>query len=87
MLDFCGVKKKYEKVFEIIDARWSNKLHRPLHIAGHILNPGWFCEVEEEGHLIDSLWEEYHACVEKTNTDIAIPDLLVVDVLRCKIVD
>ncbi|XP_070055759.1 uncharacterized protein [Nicotiana tomentosiformis] len=36
---FEGDIRKYEKVFEIIDSRWSNQLHRPLHAAGHLLNP------------------------------------------------
>nr|XP_016474433.1 PREDICTED: uncharacterized protein LOC107796202 [Nicotiana tabacum] len=37
---FEGDVRKYEKVFEIIDTRSDNQLHRPLHIAGHLLNPG-----------------------------------------------
>jgi len=36
---FRGIKKQYEKVFEIIDARWSDQLYRPLHATGHVLNP------------------------------------------------
>ncbi|XP_009768745.1 uncharacterized protein [Nicotiana sylvestris] len=34
--------RKYEKVFKIIDSRWSNQLHLPLHAAGHPLNPHYF---------------------------------------------
>nr|XP_016508748.1 PREDICTED: uncharacterized protein LOC107826296 [Nicotiana tabacum] len=39
---FEGDVRKYEKVFEIIDSRWSNQLHRPLHAACHLLNQGLF---------------------------------------------
>nr|XP_009763341.1 PREDICTED: uncharacterized protein LOC104215278 [Nicotiana sylvestris] len=31
-------RRKYERVFEIIDKRWDDQLHQPLHAAGHILN-------------------------------------------------
>jgi hypothetical protein len=26
-------------IWEIIDQRWDNQLHRPLHAAGYYLNP------------------------------------------------
>nr|XP_025884104.1 uncharacterized protein LOC101249139 [Solanum lycopersicum]XP_025884105.1 uncharacterized protein LOC101249139 [Solanum lycopersicum] len=49
---FRGIQKHYEKVFQIIDARWSEQLHRPLHAAGHVLNPGLYYKAEEEGTLL-----------------------------------
>ncbi|KAG5632951.1 hypothetical protein H5410_004668 [Solanum commersonii] len=52
-------------MFEIIDARWSDQLHRPLHAAGHVLNPGLYYKAQEEGTLLQTLWNEYYACVEK----------------------
>ncbi|XP_068503640.1 uncharacterized protein [Phaseolus vulgaris] len=36
---FNGVSKSYTPLWEIIDQRWDNQLHRPLHAAGHYLNP------------------------------------------------
>ncbi|CAH1452891.1 unnamed protein product [Lactuca virosa] len=47
----------YQTTFEIIDRRWECQLHRPLHAAGHFLNPGIFykdvsgvaCEEVEKG--------------------------------------
>ncbi|XP_042449877.1 uncharacterized protein LOC122034629 [Zingiber officinale] len=36
---FNGIKKSYLPLWEIIDARWDNQLHRPLHAAGYYLNP------------------------------------------------
>ncbi|ESQ45937.1 hypothetical protein EUTSA_v10011118mg [Eutrema salsugineum] len=32
-------EEQYKKIFEIIDRRWDCQLHRPLHAAGHFLNP------------------------------------------------
>jgi len=81
---FRGVKKQYEKVFEIIDARWSDQLHRPLHAAGHVLNPGLYYKAQEEGTLLQSLWTEYYACVEKMIPDTTIQDLLVAELPRYK---
>ncbi|XP_019420754.1 PREDICTED: uncharacterized protein LOC109330944 [Lupinus angustifolius] len=36
---FNDVKKSYLPIWEIIDQRWDNQLHRPLHAAGYYLNP------------------------------------------------
>lgn len=30
---------KYQEIYTIIDKRWNLQLHRPLHAAGHYLNP------------------------------------------------
>ena len=30
---------KYSRIWEIIDNRWSNQLHRPIHVAQYFLNP------------------------------------------------
>ena len=35
-------EEKYSNIFEIIDKRWECQLHRPLHAAGHFLNPEYF---------------------------------------------
>ncbi|KAK4733911.1 hypothetical protein R3W88_008172 [Solanum pinnatisectum] len=84
---FHGVKKQYEKVFEIVDARWSDQLHRHLHAADHILNQGLFYKAQEEGTLLASLWEKYHSCVEKMNSDTSIQDLLVAALPKYKMAD
>ncbi|XP_068500402.1 uncharacterized protein [Phaseolus vulgaris] len=36
---FNGVSKSYTSLWEIIDHRWDNQLHRSLHVAGYYLNP------------------------------------------------
>ncbi|XP_015076442.1 uncharacterized protein LOC107020548 isoform X2 [Solanum pennellii] len=84
---FRGVQKHYEKVFQIIDARWSEQLHRPLHAAGHVLNPGLYYKAEEEGTLLQSLWTEYYACVEKLVRDTTIQDALIAELPKYKMAD
>ncbi|KAJ9544035.1 hypothetical protein OSB04_023742 [Centaurea solstitialis] len=39
---FPNQEELYQKTFEIIDRRWEHQLHRPLHAAGHYLNPSIF---------------------------------------------
>nr|XP_016466729.1 PREDICTED: uncharacterized protein LOC107789427 isoform X2 [Nicotiana tabacum] len=62
---FEGDVRKYEKVFEIIDTRWENQLHRPLHAAGHLVNPGLFYKNTRDETLTSEVWIGYHACLEK----------------------
>ncbi|XP_027915193.1 uncharacterized protein LOC114174556 [Vigna unguiculata] len=42
MKSFNNDESKYNDVFTIIDNRWTCQLHRPLHAAGHFLNPEFF---------------------------------------------
>ncbi|XP_068463716.1 uncharacterized protein [Phaseolus vulgaris] len=44
--NFNHIKKSYEEVWKIIDARWDNQLHRPLHAAAYYLNPQFHYEPE-----------------------------------------
>ncbi|XP_038690695.1 uncharacterized protein LOC119989295 isoform X2 [Tripterygium wilfordii] len=37
--NFNNVARSYEPLWSIIDERWNNQLHRPLHAAAHYLNP------------------------------------------------
>ncbi|XP_027932739.1 uncharacterized protein LOC114188342 [Vigna unguiculata] len=41
MKSFNNDESKYNDVFTIIDNRWTCQLHRPLHAAGHFLNPDY----------------------------------------------
>ncbi|XP_020988795.2 uncharacterized protein LOC107463415 [Arachis duranensis] len=42
MKTFSNDVSKYSEVFKIVDNRWNCQLHRPLHAAGHFLNPDLF---------------------------------------------
>ncbi|XP_016493755.1 uncharacterized protein LOC107813063 [Nicotiana tabacum] len=67
-------RRKYERVFEIIDKRWDDQLHQPLHAAGHILNPELFYTNNENKTLDLDVWKGYHACVAKLVPDEAMQD-------------
>ncbi|XP_047252237.1 uncharacterized protein LOC124887099 [Capsicum annuum] len=54
-------KRKYEKVFEIIDARWTDQLHQPLHATTHILTSGLYGKNSEMKTLDEEVWLGYHA--------------------------
>jgi hypothetical protein len=36
---YKGESIKYEPIWQIIDRRWNNQLHQPIHAAGYFLNP------------------------------------------------
>ena len=38
---YAGVQEKYAPIWEIIDRRWQNQLHRPIHAAAYFLNPAF----------------------------------------------
>ena len=35
---YAGVQEKYAPIWDIIDRRWQNQLHRPIHAAAYFLN-------------------------------------------------
>ncbi|XP_059077840.1 uncharacterized protein LOC131065844 [Cryptomeria japonica] len=38
---YAGDEDKYGPIWEIIDRRWQNQLHRPIHAAAYYLNPAF----------------------------------------------
>ena len=38
---FAGNHEKYGPIWDVIDKRWHNLLHRPIHAAAHFLNPAY----------------------------------------------
>lgn len=55
--NFNNRTELYKKVFKLIDARWDNQLHQPLHAAGHYLNPIFFYkdDFDPQGEIFDGL--------------------------------
>ncbi|XP_059290030.1 uncharacterized protein LOC132043564 [Lycium ferocissimum] len=76
---FGGDERKYEKVFKIIDKRWSDQLHRPLHAAGHILNPGLYYKNAAAETLDGEVWDDYISCLEKLVPDHNLRDKMSVE--------
>nr|XP_018623565.1 uncharacterized protein LOC104088053 isoform X2 [Nicotiana tomentosiformis] len=67
-------RRKYGRVFEIIDERWMDQFYQPLHAAGHILNLEFFYTNNEKKTLDVEVWKGYHACVAKLVPDEAMQD-------------
>ena len=41
---YAGVQEKYAPIWDIIDRRWQNQLHRPIHARTYFLNSAFrFC--------------------------------------------
>ncbi|XP_010522304.1 PREDICTED: uncharacterized protein LOC104800969 [Tarenaya hassleriana] len=57
---FTNDEGKYKDVIAIIDTRWDCQLHRPLHAAGHYLNPEYFYSnpgLERNMEAVDGLYQ------------------------------
>ncbi len=56
---------KYGPIWDIIDRRWNNQLHRPIHAAGYFLNPQYHYRAQfgedQTGEVKDGLYE----CLER----------------------
>ncbi|XP_057437685.1 uncharacterized protein LOC130729857 [Lotus japonicus] len=57
-------KSKYEKILEIIYNRWNSQLHRPLHAAGHFLNPEYYYNDSELDYDFE-VQKGVYECVER----------------------
>ena len=38
---YVGVEQNYGPIWDIIDRRWQNQLHKPIHAAAYYLNPAY----------------------------------------------
>nr|XP_016468074.1 PREDICTED: uncharacterized protein LOC107790635 [Nicotiana tabacum] len=72
--DSFSDKKKYKRVFEMIDKRWSSQIHRPLHAAGLVLNPELFYDNEEMIIGDEELWSGNIECIEKLIPEESVQD-------------
>ncbi|XP_060175162.1 uncharacterized protein LOC132605906 [Lycium barbarum] len=67
-------KRKYGKVFEIIDKKWTDQLNQPLHTTAHILNPGLSYIKNKKKALDSKVWVGYHACIARMVPDDVLQD-------------
>ncbi|XLR35127.1 hypothetical protein S83_063027, partial [Arachis hypogaea] len=68
---FQGVETSYIPIWDIIDARWGNQLHRPLHAAGYYLNPQ--IHYSSGFKIAYELKKQFYACMERMTGN---PDLI-----------
>ncbi|CAN6445219.1 unnamed protein product [Victoria cruziana] len=58
-VNFKNDVSKYKSVWDIIDKRWEDQLHHPLHAAGLYFNPGLFYDypdIESNYEIKDGLF-------------------------------
>ncbi|XP_020266625.1 uncharacterized protein LOC109842127 [Asparagus officinalis] len=63
---------KYSEVFDIIDKRWQDQLHRPLHAAGYYLNPAFFYDhpnIEGDDEVMRGLYQVIEKMVPTQDQD------------------
>eukprot|EP00253_Pinus_taeda_P027348 PITA_27348 len=56
---------KYGPIWAIIDERWNNQLHRPIHAAGYFLNPRYHYKAKESGALRGEVRDGMIECIER----------------------
>ncbi|CAN6458842.1 unnamed protein product [Victoria cruziana] len=61
-------KKKYEKIWEIIDNRWTNQMYHSLYAAAYYLNPNFY--YDDDGDKDIKVKAALLQCVEKMVTNI-----------------
>ena len=64
MKSFNNNESKYKDVFTIIDNRWTCQLHRPLHTAGHFLNPEFYYSNPKMEYDLE-VTNELYACIKR----------------------
>eukprot|EP00253_Pinus_taeda_P009791 PITA_09791 len=56
---------KYGPIWGIIDERWNNQLHRPIHAAGYFLNPRYHYKAKEAGALRGEVRDGLIDCIDR----------------------
>ncbi|XP_059070586.1 uncharacterized protein LOC131860220 [Cryptomeria japonica] len=73
---YKGDRLKFDPIWEIVDRRWNNQLHQPIHAAGYFLNPHF----RFGGSYSDSngeVMEGLSTCIERMVPDVEERDLIV----------
>ena len=73
---YKGDSLKFDPIWEIVDRRWNNQLHQPIHAAGYFLNPSFlFSESfsDPNGEVMEGLT----TCIQRMEPEVAVRDLIV----------
>ncbi|KAJ0685123.1 putative transcription factor/ chromatin remodeling BED-type(Zn) family [Helianthus annuus] len=74
--NFQGREEFYEAAFDIIDNRWQCQLHRPLHAAGHFLNPSIFYDDANRITKDEEVMSGLYACITRLSPSEHVEDLI-----------
>ena len=74
---YAGVPKKYGPIWDIIDRRWQNQLHRPIHAAAYFLNPAFRFrpEFKADAEVLTGLYTVIQRLSSDENSAAAIVEL------------
>ena len=78
---FKSDNTKYHHVFQIINKHWECQLHRPLHVAGHYLNPKYiysYPEIGQDRKIVTGL----HRCIERLVKNIEAQDKISDELIK-----
>ncbi|XP_059075804.1 uncharacterized protein LOC131043866 [Cryptomeria japonica] len=64
---YAGVEDKYRPIWDIIDRRWHNQLHRPIHAAAYYLNPSFRFRADFKAD--EEVLSELYSVVQRMVTD------------------
>ena len=56
---------KYGPIWEIIENRWNNQLHRPIHAARYFLNPRYHYKVQLGDDVTGEVKDGLYECLER----------------------
>ena len=73
---YKGESQKFQPIWDIIDKRWSNQLHQPIHAAGYFLNPCYRFS-PSYANPNGEVMEGFSECMQRMVPDIAVRDLIV----------
>ncbi|KAK4581633.1 hypothetical protein RGQ29_025003 [Quercus rubra] len=71
-------EERYSNIFKIIDERWECQLHRPLHAAGHLLNPEYFY-FDDNIATNHEITAGLYACIQRLVPTAEIQDKIMVE--------
>ena len=57
---------KYGPIWAIIDERWNNQLHCPIHAVGYFFNPRYHYKALEAGALGGEVRDGLIDCIDRT---------------------
>lgn len=68
----AGTEKKNEIIWHIIDCRWTNQLHQPIHVLAYYLNPK--CYFSDTFNANEEVMEGVITCMDKMVLDRELKD-------------
>lgn len=71
----AGNRDRYGLIWDVIDRRWHNLLHRSIHAAAYFLNPTY--QFSPHFKVDDEVWSGLYDVVERMSPDSRIGTIVV----------